>query len=62
VGNTAIEGWSLEFVIELVDQFKRKLAERKELEKRQPQEEKPFYMYQTGKANEMKELAVQIKQ
>lgn len=51
VGNTVIEGWSLEFVIQLVDKFKRKLAERKELELQQPPENKLFHIYQTGKNN-----------
>lgn len=62
VGNTVIESWSLEFVIQLVDQFRRKQAEKKEAEKRQPQEQRTFHIYQTGTANEMKELSEQIKQ
>ena len=56
-GNIDIEAWSIEYVRELVDRFKRSEEEKEKNKKKHGS----FYIYQTGNQNDIKHIAQKVK-
>jgi hypothetical protein len=56
-GSIDIETWSVEYVYELVDKFKRSEADKLKNNKKTG----AFHLYQTGSADELKDVAKKIK-
>lgn len=56
-GNIDIEAWSIEYVRELVDRFKRSEEEKEKNKKKTGS----FHLYQTGNTNDIKHLAQKVK-
>lgn len=56
-GNIDIEAWSIEYVRELVDRFKRSEEEKEKNKKKTGS----FHIYQTGNQNDIKHIAQKVK-
>ena len=56
-GSIDIENWSVEYVYELVDRFKRSEADKAKNNKKTG----AFHLYQTGSDDEIKEVANRLK-
>lgn len=57
VGSIDIESWSLQYVYELVDKFKRNEADKLKNNKKTG----AFHLYQTGSEDELKDVAKKLK-
>jgi hypothetical protein len=55
-GNTDIDSWTIDYVKQLVDRFASQEAEPKQPTKHS------FHLYQTGDANNIKQLAQELKE